>query len=205
MAFPRKFASGEIDLLCLDEPVVKSFEPCGPPIAFDNSPARRRRYHSVQLAIVTGVFACGGFLCSLFFVDGGDEFPQPHHWLRESYSSPVMMLPPSVPQTRAVPQIAPAKLAHATKTAELQHCRISSRKVVSIPTHSENATASSRLAMDMKTKWTDFSENLRDRVAPLNSARLRVLDFGRRLRECHFESGRLSIPDDADKKTNDAG
>jgi hypothetical protein len=68
------------------------------------------------LAIVTGVFACGGFFCSLFFVEGDADFPQPHHWLRKSYSSPVMTLPPAA---SIVPQNIPPRLNHENK-----HCGI---------------------------------------------------------------------------------
>jgi hypothetical protein len=51
------------------------------------------RYHSMQLALVIGLFACGGLICSTFFVDESDDFPGPHYWLRKSYSSPAVGTP----------------------------------------------------------------------------------------------------------------
>src|SRR5438876_10344446 len=48
------------------------------------------RYHSMQLALVIGLFACGGFDCLTYFTDGNDDLLGPRYWLRNSYSSPAV-------------------------------------------------------------------------------------------------------------------
>jgi hypothetical protein len=103
MVSRNKSVSGEIDLFCFDQPLAESPDLRLPCLGSLDAPARRRRYHSAQLAIITGIFACGGLICSLLLVDGDEEFPRPHHWLRQSYSSPVIVSPgpttaPSIPQ-----------------------------------------------------------------------------------------------------------
>ena len=52
-----------------------------------------RRYHSMQLALVIGLFACGGLICSMFFVVENDDFLGPRYWPRKSYSSPALATP----------------------------------------------------------------------------------------------------------------
>jgi len=202
MVLPRKSVSDEVDLSCLNGSIVKSPDPCPQPIACNDPPVPARRYHSVQLAIVTGLFAFGGFLCSLFFVDAGDDFPQPHHWLRKSYSSPAMILPS---ETSVLSQKLPPSRSHDDRTAAVHHHRINQRKLAWAPTHVDAPRSSFSPVRDLKTKWTNLSENVRDRAESLNSTRLRALDFGRRLRQCHFEAGRVSIPERIDADTDDAG
>jgi len=202
MACPQKSPSNDIDLFSVDEASTGSADPRPGPIALVDSPVRTRRYHSIQLAIVTGVFACGGFLCSLFFVEGDADFPQPHHWLRKSYSSPVMIMPPAPPGASIVPQSIPTRPNHENKTAALQRTRISHRELASSPSHTDRSSSGIRPVIALRTKWTNFSENLRDHAT---SARNLTLDFGRRLRQYHFEPRRLFVPEDADKNTDDAG
>jgi hypothetical protein len=202
MACPQKSASGDIDLFSVDETSTRSAAPCPGPIALVDSPVRARRYHSIQLAVVTGVFACGGFLCSLFFVEGDADFPQPHHWLRKSYGSPVITLSPAPPAASIVPRNVPPRLNHENKTAALQRTRISHRELASSPSHTDRSSSGIRPVIALRTKWTNFSENLRDHAT---SARNLTLDFGRRLRQYHFEPRRLFVPEDADKNTDDAG
>src|SRR5256886_14789244 len=63
------------------------------------------RYHSMQLALVIGLFACGGLICSTFFVVENDVFLGPRYLPRESYSSPALATPPkteSLPQNRQI-------------------------------------------------------------------------------------------------------
>jgi len=202
MACPQKSASGDIDLFSVDETSTRSAAPCPGPIALVDSPVRARRYHSIQLAVVTGVFACGGFLCSLFFVEGDADFPQPHHWLRKSYSSPVMIMPPAPPGASIVPQSIPTRPNHENKTAALQRTRISHRELASSPSHTDRSSSGIRPVIALRTKWTNFSENLRDHAT---SARNLTLDFGRRLRQYRFEPRRLFVPEDAHINTDDAG
>jgi hypothetical protein len=47
----------------------------------------------MQLALVIGLFACGGLLCSTFFVVENDDFLGPRYWPRKSYSSPALATP----------------------------------------------------------------------------------------------------------------
>jgi hypothetical protein len=199
MASSKKSASDDIDLFFVDETSTRSADPCPGPIEFVDSPVRARRYHSIQLAIVTGVFACGGFFCSLFFVEGDADFPQPHHWLRKSYSSPVVTLPPAA---SIVPQNIPPRLNHENKTAALQRTRIGHRELASSPSHTDRSSSGIRPVIALRTKWTNFSENLRDHAT---SARNLTLDFGCRLRQYHFEPRRLFVPEDAHINTDDAG
>ena len=202
MASRQKFASDDIDLFSVEETLTKSADPCPEPIVVVDSPARARRYHSIQLAIVTGLFAGGGFLCSLFFVEGDADFPQPHHWLRKSYSSPVMIMPPALPRASIVPQTIAPKPGHENKAAASQRTRISHRELASSPSRADRSNSGIRPLIALRTKWTNFSENLRDQAA---SARNLTLDFGRKVRQYHFEPRRLFVPENADVNTGDAG
>ena len=202
MVSSQKSASGDIDLFSVDDASTRSAALCPGPIAFVDSPVRARSYHSIQLAIVTGIFACGGFLCSLFFVNGGDDFPQPHHWLRKSHSSPVMTLPPAAPRDSIAPQNIPPKPNHENKIAALQRLRVSHRELASSPSQSDRSTFGIRPQVALRTKWTNFSGNLRDQA---NFARNRALDLRRRLRQYHFELRRLFTSDETDIHTDDAG
>src|SRR5205085_1100961 len=202
MVSSQKSASGDIDLFSVDDASTRSAALCPVPIAFVDSPVRARSYHSIQLAIVTGIFACGGFLCSLFFVDGDDDFPQPHHWLRKSYSSPVVTLPPASPRDSIAPQNISPKPNHENKIAALQRLRVSDRELASSPSQSDHSTFGIRPQVALRTKWTNFSGNLRDQA---NFARNRALDLGRRLRQYHFEPRRLFTPEDRVINSDDAG
>jgi hypothetical protein len=202
MVSPQKSASGDIDLFSVDETSTTSADPCRVPTPLVDSPVRARRYHSIQLAIVTGVFACGGFLCSLFFIDGDADFPQPHHWLRKSYSSPVTILPPAPSGASVAPRNVPPRPNHENKTAALQRTRISHRESASSPSHTGRSSSGIRPVIALRTKWANFSENLRDRAA---SARNLTLDFGRKVHQYHFEPRRIFAPEDANVNTDDAG
>ena len=202
MASPQKSASGDIDLFSDHEARTRSTQPCPAPIVFVDSPVSGRRYHSFQLAVVTGAFAFGGFLCSLFFVDGGDDFPQPHHWLRKSYSSPVMTLSPAPPGANVDPQTVPRRPNHEDKTAALQHPRITHRNMASAPTRTDRSSFDFRPMTALRTKWTNFSGNLRDRG---NYVRDQALDFGRRVRQYRLEPPRLSVTTETKTSRDDAG
>ena len=156
-----------------EETSTRSANPCPEPIAFVDSPVRIRRYHSMQLAIVTGLFACGGFLCSLFFVEGDADFPQPHHWLRKSYSSPAMIMPPAPSGASIVPQNIAPRPNHENKTAALHRIRINHRELAASPSHIDRSTSGIRPVIALRTTWTNLSENLREQAA---SARNLTLD-----------------------------
>ena len=202
MASPPKFAPNDIDMFFVEETSASSTNPCSGPIEFVDSPVRARRYHSIQLAIVTGLFACGGFLCSLFFVAGDADFPQPHHWLRKSYSSPVMIMPPAPSGASIVPQKIVPGPNHVNKTAALQRTRISHRELGSSPNYTDRSSSGIRPVTALRTKWTNFSENLREHAA---SARNLTLDLGRKVRQYRFEPRRLFVPENAGVNTDDAG
>jgi hypothetical protein len=120
MASPDKSVSLEIDLFPVDQASPAPAEVCLPPLVCLGQPVRRQRYHSIQLAVVTGLFACGGLICSLLMVDNSADSPRVHHWLRKS--SPALVAPQK-PATRAdLPQSVPLKSDRSDKTAALhQH------------------------------------------------------------------------------------
>ena len=202
MAPPDKSASRDIEVF--ERPFAESPNLPSLPTGSLDTPAWRRRYHSAQLAIITGLFACAGLICSWLLVDGEEEFPRPHHWLQKSYASPVMTVPtPS--GTRVVPRNAPLRPNHEEKTASSQRRRIAEPKLASSSSRSDQPAFGFRPVIDLRTKWTNFSENLRDRAMSFNSVRNRALDFGRRLRQYRFEAAKLSVREDTNKNTDDAG
>ena len=202
MAFPQKSVSGDIQLFRVDDPSTGSPDPSPIAIASVHSSIRPRSYHSVQLAIVTGLFACVGFVYSLSFVDSRDDFPQPHHWLRKSYNFPVMASPPPPPVARTVrQQSVPLKANQDRKTAALQRSPIAS-KLAAVPRRADRPTSAFRAVTDLRTKWTNFSANLRDRG---DFARNLAVDFGQKLRQYRIEPGRRVVPDPTGKNSKNAG
>jgi len=88
------------------------------------------RYHSMQLALVIGLFACGGLVCSTFFVVENDDFLGPRYWPRKSYSSPALATPQ---RPVSVPQNGQFKSNDEKKTAALQERRVGDRKTSTSP------------------------------------------------------------------------
>jgi hypothetical protein len=86
------------------------------------------RYHSMQLALVIGLFACGGLICSTFFVDENDDFLGPRYWPRKSYSSPALATPQRPVTEPSVPQRGMFKANGDDKNAESQKHRVGDRK-----------------------------------------------------------------------------
>ena len=91
-------------------------------------PRRPWRYHSIQVALIIGLFACGGLICSMFLVDGGDDFQRPRYWPRKSYGSPALATPQRPAIAPAAPKSAPFKSNGDEKNAALQDRRIGDRK-----------------------------------------------------------------------------
>src|SRR6266446_9806160 len=85
---------------------------------------RPRDYHFVQLALVTGLFACGGLICSMLLVDGSDDLLGPRYWPRKSYSSPALATPQRPVSAPTVPQNGQFKSDDEEKTAALQEHRV---------------------------------------------------------------------------------
>jgi hypothetical protein len=91
------------------------------------------RYHSMQLALVIGLFACGGLVCSTFFVVENDDFLGPRYWPRKSYSSPALVTPQRPVSAPTVPQNGQFKSDDEEKTAALQEHRVGDRKTSTSP------------------------------------------------------------------------
>ena len=89
---------------------------------------RPRGYHFVQLALVTGLFACGGLICSMLLIDGSDTSLGPRYWPRKSYSSPALATPQRPVTAPTVPQRGMFKSNGDDKNAVLQEHRVSDRK-----------------------------------------------------------------------------
>ena len=91
------------------------------------------RYHSMQLALVIGLFACGGLVCSTFFVVENDDFLGPRYWPRKSHSSPALATPQRPVSAPTVPQNGQFKSDDEEKTATLQDHRVGDRKTSTSP------------------------------------------------------------------------
>jgi hypothetical protein len=149
MVSPNKSVSREIDLFCFDQPVAESPDLRLPWLGSLYAPARRRRYHSTQLAIITGIFAGGGLICSLLLVDGNEEFPAPHHWLRRSHSSPVISSPHEPATAPSAPQNPPIWSNNEAESV-LHPRQLAARK---LPSHSGRiGRATTDLAFGFETK-----------------------------------------------------
>jgi hypothetical protein len=85
------------------------------------------RYHSMQLALVIGLFACGGLICSTFFVDESDDFPGPHYWPRKSFSLPAVGTPQNPASTPALRRNEPLR-SNGERNAAWQEDRVGDRK-----------------------------------------------------------------------------
>jgi hypothetical protein len=86
------------------------------------------RCHSMQLALVTGLFACGGFICSMLLVDVSDDFVRALYWPRKSYGSPALATPQRPVTAPAVAQSGTFKSNGEEKNAALQDRRVGNRK-----------------------------------------------------------------------------
>ena len=83
MTSPSESSSGHIDMFRVRQKPPELPRQSFP--AGDVVPGYRTRgYHFVQLALVTGLFACGGLICSMLLVDGSDNSLGPRYWPRKS-------------------------------------------------------------------------------------------------------------------------
>jgi hypothetical protein len=101
------------------------------------------RYHFMQLALVIGLFACGGLVCSTFFVDENDDFLG--SWPRKSYGSPALATPERPVSAPTVPQNGQFKSNDQVKTAALQEHRVGDRKTSTSPLSLASAAQNSVL------------------------------------------------------------
>jgi hypothetical protein len=185
MAPPNKSGSRDIDLFHPGQSLPESSDLLVPQPGSLDRPACRRRYHSIQLVIITGVFACGGLICSLLLVDGNEDFPQPHHWLRQSYSPPAMASPQAPATTPSTPPNPPIRLNNEDKSA-LRQRRISARKSACPPARLGRANIGlrppvalrsyDRALLALRAKWRNFTGTIRRHTMSLNF--VRNLDFG---------------------------
>ena len=153
-----------------------------------SAPACRRRYHSTQLAVITAIFAIGGLICSLLLLDGDEEIPRPHHWLRQSYSSPMIVSPQGPAAAPSAPQNPPIRSTNDDKSA-LQPRRISARKSASHPGRIGRTTRGFRPLIALRAKWTKFTANLRRYTMPFNFSRNLAFGSGSKSCQRRFEEG----------------
>ena len=127
MTPPSESSSGHIDMFR-----VRQKPPELPDLSFPAVYVVPRysvpRYHSMQLALVIGLFACGGLACSTFFIDGNDDFLGPRYWPRKSYSSPASATPRKPVTVPTVPQRGMFKSNGDDKNAVLQEHRVGNCK-----------------------------------------------------------------------------
>src|SRR5437764_11359978 len=126
MTLPSEISSGHIDMFRVRQQRPELPDRSLPPAAY--IVPRNPRYHSVQLALVTGLFACGGLICSMLLVDSSEDFLRLHYWPRRSYSSPAPVTPqnptsaaPAVPQSGSLG-------SNGEKNAVSQESRVGDRK-----------------------------------------------------------------------------
>jgi hypothetical protein len=129
MTPPSESTSGHIDMFRVRQEPPELPDRSLPPAAY--VVPRHPRYHSVQLALVTGLFACGGLICSMLLVDSGEDFLRLHYWPRKSYSSPAPGTPQNPASTPAVLQGGP--LRSNEQNGALQECRVGDRKASTSP------------------------------------------------------------------------
>jgi len=145
MTPPDKSFSGDIDLLRVQQEPLKLPDPTLPPATYVGPRYRPERCHSTQLALVIGLFACGGLICSMFLVDGGDDFLRPPYWSRKSYSSPALAAPQRPVSAPAAPQNGTFKSNGEKKNAALQDHRVGDRKPSIVPLSLASAAQNSVL------------------------------------------------------------
>jgi hypothetical protein len=103
---PNESSSRDIDLLRVRQEPPKPPDRSLPPAAHINPRNPRQGYHFMQLALVTGLFACGGLICSMLLLDSSDDLLPRRYWPRKSYGSPALAKPqrpaiaPPVPQSK---------------------------------------------------------------------------------------------------------
>ena len=123
---PDKLLPRDIDLFRADQAPSKPYLSLPPAIPFVPT-GRARRYHSMQVALIIGVFACGGLICSMFLVDRSDDFLR-LRWPRKSYNSPAFATPQKPVIAPAVPESGAFKSNGDEKNAPLQDRRVGDRK-----------------------------------------------------------------------------
>ena len=145
MTPPDKSFSGDIDLVRVQQEPLKVPDPTLPSANYVGPRYRPERCHSTQLALVIGLFACGGLICSMFLVDGDDDFLRPLYLPRKSYSSPALAAPQRPVSAPAVSQSGTFKSNGEKKNAALQDHRVGDRKPSIVPLSLASAAQNSVL------------------------------------------------------------
>ena len=123
MTPPSESSSGHIDMFRVRQKPPHSPDRSFPAVDVvprDSVP----RYYSMQLALVIALFACGGLICSTFFVDENDDLLGPYYWLRKSYRAPALATRQRPATAPTVPQNGQFNSTEETKTAVLQEHRV---------------------------------------------------------------------------------
>jgi len=144
MTPPSESSSGHIDMFRV-RPKPPELPGRSFPAAYVVPGHRPRAYHFVQLALVTGLFACGGLICSMLLVDDSDNSLGPRYWPRKSYSSPALATPQRPVSAPTVPQNGQFKSDDEEKTAALQEHRVGDRKTSTSPLSLASAAQNSVL------------------------------------------------------------
>jgi hypothetical protein len=145
MTPPKTSSAGDIDLYRVQQETPKRLDRSLPLAAYVVPRYRPERCHSMQLALVTGLFACGGLICSMLLVDVSDDFLRPLYWPRKSYSSPPLATPQRPVTAPAVPQSGTFKSNGEEKDAALQDRRVGDRKPSTSPLSLASAVQNSVL------------------------------------------------------------
>jgi len=177
---PDESFSGDIDLFRVRQEPPKLPDPSFPPAAYVLLHHRPQRYHSMRLALVIGLFASGGLICSMLLVDGGDDFPRPRYWPWKSSSSPALPTPQRPAAAPAVPQKGPLK-SSGDKNAALQEHRVADRKPSTASPLVRIRYSKFRFAplIVLGTKWVNFAGNFRDHRITFDFARDLAFGFRR--------------------------
>jgi hypothetical protein len=145
MTPPSESSSGDIDMFRVRQKPPELPDRSLPPAAYFVPRYRPERCHSMQLALVTGLFACGGLICSMLLVDVSDDFLRPLYWPRKSNGSPALATPQRPVAAPAVPQSETFKSNGDNKNAALQEQGVGDRKSsatspLSLGSAAENST-----------------------------------------------------------------
>src|SRR4029077_12449286 len=132
MTPPSESSSGHIDMFRVRQKPPELPGRCFP-ATYVVPRYRPRGYHFVQLALVTGLFACGGLICSMLLVDGSDNSLGPRYWPRKSYSSPALAKPQRPVTAPTVPQRGMFKSNADDKNGVPQEHRVDDRKPSTSP------------------------------------------------------------------------
>jgi hypothetical protein len=144
MTPPSESSSGHINMFRVRQKPPELAERSFP--AADVVPGYHTRgYHFVQLALVTGLFACCGLICSMLLVDDSDNSLGRRYWPRKPYSSPALATPQRPVSAPTVPQNGQFKSDDEEKTAALREHRVSDRKMSTSPLSLASAAQNSVL------------------------------------------------------------